>query len=195
MSARPALVYLFSDRHRCGDWRAALRRAGPDCRLILRDYDAPDRADLAASMAAFCRAEGRGFAIAGDRALAQKHGVGFHCPSYLLTRTGHHPQAIRRTCRHHNSAAVHNRAELHAAAQAGFTHVFISPVFATDSHPGAAGLGVVRALDLARLARAHGLSPLALGGMDATRLRRLNGSAGGGEKPFAGYGAITALAR
>lgn len=201
MPAHATALYLFSDRHRCADWRAALHRAGPHCHLILRDYDAPDRDALAAAMAAFCRTEARGFAIAGDRALARKHRAAFHCPSHLLTRVMRHPHATRQAQPprqahpdSHDSAAVHNPAELHAAAQAGFGRVFISPVFATNSHPGGRGLGVMRARQLARMARALGLSPLALGGMDAARMRRLNGGAEGAKKLFTGYGAITAFA-
>jgi thiamine-phosphate pyrophosphorylase len=191
MTTATALLFLFSDRHRCADWRAGLHRAGPHCGLILRDYDAPSRATMAAEMAAFCASENRSFSVAGTLDLAQGHYAGFHCPSYLLRRPlkfGLKDSAIDKSI---SSAAVHNLAELYAAKKAGIKRVFISPVFATNSHIGARGLGVIRAQNLARAAQNMGLVPLALGGMDAQKLRRLNGAQG----LFAGLGAIDAFAK
>lgn len=179
---------FFSDRHRAPDWRAALRRGGPDCGLILRDYDAPDRAALAEDMRLACRAEKRFFAIAGDRKLARHMGAAFHCPSYLLRRPLRH--GLLDPLGPHDSAAVHNEREIIAAAHAGFHRVFISPIFQTRSHIGQSGLGPLRARRLACHARALGLMPLALGGLDANRLKRLNGAT----PVFYGLGAIDAFA-
>lgn len=67
------------------------------------------------------------------------------------------------------SAAVHSLAEARAARRRGVDLVFVSPVFATRSHPGAPALGPLRA---ARIARAVGLPAIALGGMDARRFRQ-----------------------
>lgn len=92
-----------------------------------------------------------------------------------------------------DSAAVHNVRQLIAAKRAGFGWVVISPVFATKSHIGERPLGPVRARALALAASRLGLLPLALGGMSAYRLHRLNGYQpphGGG---FCGYAAISAF--
>lgn len=186
----PYQTVFFSDRLRAPDWRAALLKAGPDCGLILRDYDAADRAAMAEDMRALCQKQGRFFAIAGDCKLARRLGAAFHCPSYLLRRPLRHGALRITDLRMTDTAATHNRAEILAAAQAGFRRVFISPVFATGSHIGQAGLGSVQARDLARHAIALGLAPLALGGVDAARLKRLNGAA----PVFYGFGAIDALA-
>ena len=68
------------------------------------------------------------------------------------------------------SAAVHSLAEGIAARRRGVDVVFVSPLFATRSHPGAAALGPLRA---ATIARQVGLPAIALGGVNAQRFRRL----------------------
>jgi thiamine-phosphate pyrophosphorylase len=61
--------------------------------------------------------------------------------------------------------------EVRRAAKAGADIVFISPVFATPSHPGAKGLGVVRWNNLARY-RGRALA-YALGGIDGQKINAL----------------------
>lgn len=70
------------------------------------------------------------------------------------------------------SASVHSLREGFAARQRGADLVFVSPLHATRSHPGAATLGALRA---AAIARHVALPAIALGGMDARRFRRLSG--------------------
>ena len=67
--------------------------------------------------------------------------------------------------------------------RAGARLVFVSPVFATRSHPGARALGPLRA---AAIARGLPVLWMALGGMDAGRFRRLSGLG------FHGWAAIDA---
>lgn len=70
------------------------------------------------------------------------------------------------------SASAHDPKELRAAERAGADFVFVSPVFPTRSHPGAGTLGPVRFGLLAR----HGRVPvIALGGMNARKMRRIAG--------------------
>ncbi|WP_249276627.1 thiamine phosphate synthase [Sphingomonas baiyangensis] len=64
--------------------------------------------------------------------------------------------------------AAHSRIEALAALRAGAKLVFVSPVFATQSHPGARALGVLR---FATMVRGIEERVVALGGMDATRAR------------------------
>jgi thiamine-phosphate pyrophosphorylase len=66
---------------------------------------------------------------------------------------------------------VHNRREYLAAWREGADFVFVSPVFATRSHPKTRPLGPVR-LGLMLDGR---LPAIALGGMNAQKFRRLNG--------------------
>ncbi|UUL81916.1 thiamine phosphate synthase [Sphingomonas qomolangmaensis] len=68
--------------------------------------------------------------------------------------------------------AVHDPAEAMVARRAGADAVFVSPVFATRSHAGARGLGVVR---LGLLLRGVAQPAVAMGGIDAGTIRRLRG--------------------
>lgn len=67
-------------------------------------------------------------------------------------------------------AKAHDRAELIAARRQGARLVFVSPVYATVSHPGAPALGRVR---YGLLVRGAGVPVAALGGMTASRFRTL----------------------
>ncbi|MDJ0275206.1 thiamine phosphate synthase [Sphingomonas sp. 2R-10] len=80
---------------------------------------------------------------------------------------------------------VHSIAERIAAERAGVDAIFVSPVFATASHPGARSLGRVRFGVLVRGCR---VPVIALGGMTGPRARAL--------RPFgiAGWAAIDAWA-
>lgn len=73
------------------------------------------------------------------------------------------------------TAPAHHLAELRAAEAAGAAAVFLSPVFATRSHPGAATLGASGFAALAALAR---VPVIALGGMDEERFGLLSGAYG-----------------
>ena len=77
-------------------------------------------------------------------------------------------------------ARAHNRRELVAARREGARLVFLSPVFATRTHPGARVLGRVR---FGLLARRAGVTLGALGGVNARRfqaLRQTGATAWGG---------------
>jgi thiamine-phosphate pyrophosphorylase len=73
------------------------------------------------------------------------------------------------------TASAHNLRELRAAERSGADLVFLSPVYATRSHPGAVPLGPRRFALIAHQAR---VPVIALGGMDATRFRNLGGAFG-----------------
>ena len=71
-----------------------------------------------------------------------------------------------------HTASAHDLKALRSAERAGADLVFVSPVFATRSHPGARALGRVRFGLIAAAAR---VPVVALGGMDAARARSLAG--------------------
>jgi len=73
------------------------------------------------------------------------------------------------------TASAHNLRELRRAERRGAGLVFLSPVYATRSHPDAAALGPRR---FARLAAQTRLPVVALGGMDAARFRTVRGAYG-----------------
>lgn len=68
-------------------------------------------------------------------------------------------------------ATAHNGDEIEAAVSAGADGIFLSPVFPTASHPGAAHLGV---RGFHALARQSPIPVIALGGMDYERARELD---------------------
>jgi thiamine-phosphate pyrophosphorylase len=68
------------------------------------------------------------------------------------------------------SASAHDLRELKTAERNGAALVFLSPAFATRSHPGARALGPVRFGLIARQAR---VPVIALGGVDGRKARRL----------------------
>ncbi|HEX8193244.1 MAG TPA: thiamine phosphate synthase [Allosphingosinicella sp.] len=73
------------------------------------------------------------------------------------------------------TAPAHDLAELRAADAAGVAAAFVSPVFATRSHPDALVLGPD---GFERLAASARLPLIALGGMTATRFALLKGAYG-----------------
>lgn len=66
--------------------------------------------------------------------------------------------------------SAHSRVEALAAVRAGADAVFVSPVFATRSHPGARALGTVR---LGMMIRDLPVPAIALGGVTKARARSL----------------------
>ena len=68
------------------------------------------------------------------------------------------------------STPVHSFGEIRAAERNGAALLFLSPVYATRSHPDARALGLAR---FAWLARRTTLPVIALGGMNAARGKRL----------------------
>jgi thiamine-phosphate pyrophosphorylase len=70
------------------------------------------------------------------------------------------------------SAPAHNVRERIAAERRGANIVFLSPVFATMSHPGGRGIGRV---GLGRMSHGSRAFVIALGGMNAKRARSLRG--------------------
>ena len=79
------------------------------------------------------------------------------------------------------TASAHSLAEAQAAVEEGADAVFVSPVFATRSHPGRGALGIRGAEQIAQVIE---VPAIALGGMNAERFRELGG--------FYGWAAIDA---
>lgn len=167
MHTRHPMRWLMTDE-RQGDalWRA-LRRLPRGSGVVFRHYATP----AAARRRLFARI----------RAVARRRGL-------LLVRAG--DQAMRGEAGTHGQRgrgvttwAAHDRREAVAAVRGGADMVFVSPLFATRSHPGATVLGPLRA---AVIARGLPVTVIALGGMDETRFRRVRHLA------FDGYAAIDA---
>lgn len=130
-------------------WRA-LDRLPSDAGIVFRHYGLDD----AERRRLFDRVRG----VAGERILLL---AGPQMQAALWGADGAHGAGPG-----HMTASAHDLAEVAAAEQSGAQALFISPVFATPSHPGAATLGIE---GLKRLAANTRLPVIALGGMDAAR--------------------------
>ncbi len=174
-------LWLFTDSGRVPDpcpTAASLPRGL--CGVVLRHDDDPDRVALGRRLARICRARRLCLVVAADWRrpgswrLAAALGAGLHL------RGGRRPTAPHR-CRVLTCSA-HDTVELIRARRADVALVFLSPAFATASHPGAAALGPVRWSALARAAVGSwdGMAVAALGGIDGRSIRALAGCAAAG---------------
>ncbi len=171
---------LVTDARRLADPLPAIAGLQAGDGVLFRHYELAPKARLALGLkvAALCRSRGLLLLVAGDVRLARRlQADGLHLPERLMRR---HPGMCV-------TAAAHGAGAVARAARAGAAAVLVSPVFATASHPGVAGLGAVRLAALADAARRRGLKVYALGGMGPAGLRRLRG------QPLAGFAAIDSL--
>lgn len=147
-------LWLMTDE-RIGDLLAAINRLPPDAGIVFRHYslgEAPRRALFDRVRTAHPGL----LLLAGDAVQARSWGAdGSH---------GRGPGAGLR------SAPVHSYAEIKAAERDRACLLFLSPVFATRSHPEARPIGIAR---FAWLARRTTLPVVALGGMNAARGKQL----------------------
>ncbi|MCE7795045.1 thiamine phosphate synthase [Sphingobium sufflavum] len=155
----------------------AVRRLPRGSGVVFRHYglNEPERRALFERVRAVAVRRGLMLLLAGDEALALAWGA-----------DGSHGRSEGRAGRLFRSAPVHGRAELRVAQRQGADMIFLSPLFATRSHPGSKVLGVARFSALARQAK---VPVMALGGV-ARRHGALIRALGA-----AGYGAIDSLSR
>lgn len=169
------VLWLFTDPARMPDLPAAIMALPKGlCGVVFRHDGAPGRAALARAAARACRARGTALVVAGDGRLAARLGAGVHL------RGGRWPGPVRPR-RGWRTSSAHSRADVVRARRAGAHAVFLSPVFPTRSHAGAAALGPFR-----WAAGAHGPAAFALGGVTGRGAMRL-------PRWCAGAGAIDAL--
>jgi thiamine-phosphate pyrophosphorylase len=173
-------LWLFTDAARMPDPLAIIRalpKAGL-CGVVFRHDTAPNRAELGAAIAKLCRARRIALVVAGDARLAARLKAGLHL------RGGRHPGFSALPRHRLLTASVHNKTESVRAKRAGAQLLFCSPIFPTNSHPGAPALGPAGFRRLAR--RAGPVKFCALGGIDSRSIRRLG-------KACTGIGAIDAF--
>jgi thiamine-phosphate pyrophosphorylase len=169
LAARPVL-WLFTDARRMADPLAAAAALPRGlCGVVLRHDTHPDRAGLGRQLARVCRNRRLALSVAGDWRLAAALGAGLHLRGGRRPATA--PRALSAT-----TASAHGVAEGRRGRRAGAV-TFLSPAFATASHPAAAGLGPCR---WGLIARRCGGAVAALGGIDGRSVRRLPGCAGAG---------------
>ncbi|MDF0488069.1 thiamine phosphate synthase [Sphingomonas sp. H39-1-10] len=150
----PTLWLMTDERLGDGMWDA-VGRLPRGAGIVFRHYATPlpERRALFSSLSRIARRRGLVLLRAGDERLAgHERGVHNGRAANLSTRS------------------AHTRREALAACHMGAAAIFVSPVFATRSHPGAPALGPLRA---AAIGRGLGVPVIALGGMNARRFARL----------------------
>ena len=140
------------------------------CGVVFRHDGAPGRVETLRRVGRLCRARRLALVVAGDRTGAPA-GSGTH----MRGGAGARRAGLL-------TSSAHDAREVQRAKRAGAA-IFLSPAFASESHPGAAALGAVRWAALSR--RAAG-PVFALGGATGVTVRRL-------PRWVAGAGAIGAL--
>jgi thiamine-phosphate pyrophosphorylase len=147
--------WLMTDERMGDGLSAAIDRLGPDGGIVFRHYSLEE----AARRALFDRVRA---AHAGMLLLA---GPAWQAVEW--DADGSHGPGRGAGLR---AAPVHSHAEIREAERSGADMLFLSPVFATRSHPEAQPLGLAR---FAWLARRTPLPVIALGGIDEARGRKL----------------------
>ena len=139
--------------------------------IIFRHYSLDDskRAALLRAVTAVARRHGHMIIVSGAQIAVPRW--------WTAGRHGRRQGAI--------TAPVHSRREMIAAKRAGARLLFVSPLFATQSHPQARALGRTR---FGLMIRGINMPVIALGGMDKRRARTL------GSMKIHGWAAISALA-
>ncbi len=156
-------LWFFTDAARLPDPLPVIAKLPPFlCGVVFRHDADPNREALARKIAALCRARHLTLVVAGDARLAARLQAGLH------RRGGRRGVLVLPAL---VTASAHNAQELLRARRAGATLLFISPVYATRSHPGAAVLGPAGWRRLARLAGRQ--KSAALGGITGQSLRAL----------------------
>jgi thiamine-phosphate pyrophosphorylase len=156
-------LWFFTDAARLADPLPVIRRLPKGlCGVVLRHDAAPARPELGRQVAALCRARRLVLVVAGDARLAARLHAGLHLRG---GRGAVHKRPGLVT------SSVHNARELARARRAGAALLFISPVYVTKSHSGAAVLG---ACGWRRYARLAGTTrSAALGGITGRTVRSL----------------------
>lgn len=155
----PRLWLMTDERQGEGLW-SAVERLPKGAGIVFRHYSLPpaERRALFERVRQIARGRGLILLLAGTAKLADAWGA-----------DGSHGRGPARDGGL-RSAPAHDLAEIKAAERNGADFLFLSPVFATRSHPDARPLGP---LGFGRLARRTHLPVIALGGMNARRGRRL----------------------
>lgn len=177
----PALIFLTDDE-RVPDPLLAIAALPCNSLVIVRARDGHRRREIARAAARIAQRRGLWLSIAGDAALAAETAAdGLHLAEADTQKAPHHLSTHRGWF---ITAAAHSARAVWRAQTAGVHAVLLSPVFATQSHPGRPPLGLGR---LGAIARASRIPVYAMGGITAENVDRLK------HIPLAGIAAIGAL--
>jgi len=149
-------IWLMTDERLGAGLIDAVRALPRGSGIIFRHYATPEteRRALFESIQLIAQRNGHVLLLAGPLRLARSWGAdGSH---------GRQKGAM--------TAPVHSLWEMRAAERAGARLLFVSPIFATRSHPGQKGMGPRRLANFTRLAKRP---VIALGGMTHARFKAL----------------------
>lgn len=166
----PSLM-LLTDGARLPDPLPVVATLPPGSWVILRHYGTDNRDRLGEQLAKLCKARRLLFSVAGDYALALRLKAGLHLPQAMAAIAGPKIRIYGRSAP--LTAAAHDRKALRQAAKIGCWAALLSPVFPTQSHPGAPVLGQLRFRKLSRSSR---IPVFALGGVTVQTIGHLSGS-------------------
>ena len=159
MSARQSLplLWLLSDARNDAGLEQALQALPKGSGFVFRHYHLPpeERRARFDALAALARSRGHLVILSGG----EDWGADGHYGAAGTFGSGLH------------LATAHDGDELQKAIAAGVDGIFLSPVFPTNSHPGAKTLGV---FGFRVLAQQSPVPVIALGGMNAERARELD---------------------
>lgn len=174
--AGASTMFFLTDSTRARKPEKTIKKLPTGSIVVVRDYEHPDRRSLCMSLASIAKRQKCRLFVAGDLELAKAvKADGFHLPEHMLSeRTAIHKA---KTMGLLVSAACHNRAALRRAEVACVDYALVSPVFATNSHPGALPLGMHR---FARLIDGTTMPIVALGGIEPKTVGTLKGLRLGG---------------
>ncbi|MBT6442446.1 MAG: thiamine monophosphate synthase [Alphaproteobacteria bacterium] len=165
----------MTDQARVPDVAAVAAKLPTGSAIILRDYTAPNRQEIARSLAQLTHQHDLVLLIGGDVELAGAVGAdGVHFREQDLTcRADEIARKIERVTDRKKlivTAAAHSATALQRAADFGADATLLSPVFTTASHPGTTPLGLAQ---FAALAADAALPVYALGGIDEENVNQL----------------------
>ncbi len=168
-------IWMMTDERMGEQMIAALHELPKGAGVIFRHYhlEKHERHDLFLKVRRVARARRLYVIVAGNPKTARAWGA---CGSH-----GRHNGAT--------TAPVHNLREIISAERAGAKLLFVSPLYATSSHPSAKSLGHIRFAQLVHKTR---LPVIALGGMNE---RRARGAKNIGISGWAGIDAFTRQAK
>lgn len=155
-------IWLMTDERLGDDLLPAIQRLPARSGVIFRHYhlDAAARKFLFGQVMRMCRRRGHVLLLAGDERTAMRwRADGFHQRSPRASRLLH-------------SAPVHDAREIAGVKAARPDLLFLSPIFATNSHPGARPLGPLAFNRLAKLVSSSRI--IALGGMNRRNAQMLS---------------------
>jgi thiamine-phosphate pyrophosphorylase len=154
--------------------------------VIYRHFGMAERFAVGDKLARICRRRGLVLMVSADVELALEIGAeGVHWPqARLANRSRPHPGSRKLI----ETASVHSRRALIAAARSGIDAAIVSTVFPSRSATATAPMGILR---FRALARSAPLPVYALGGVDAQTAGRV---VSGAHANVAGWAAVGAIA-